>query len=94
MRGVLSEAMVMCASTPEAVEVLCPPESSQPGDPVDCSGITRQPDAQLNPKKKIFEAVAPDLKTNDSFHACYKGTALTVRGANITSKTLKNVQIK
>lgn len=94
MRGVLSEAMVMCASTPEKVEVLFPPEGCKPGDPVECEGFTRQPDAQLNPKKKIFESVAPDLKTNDNLQACYKGKALTVSGKNITSKSLKNVQIK
>merc|ERR1712004_396737 len=32
MRGILSEAMVMCASTPEKVEILSPPENSKPGD--------------------------------------------------------------
>ena len=34
MRGVLSEAMVMCASTPEKVEILVPPEGAVPGDRV------------------------------------------------------------
>lgn len=34
MRGVLSEAMVMCASTPEKVEILDPPSGSQIGDVV------------------------------------------------------------
>lgn len=34
MRGVTSEAMVMCASTPEKVEVLTPPPGSVPGDRV------------------------------------------------------------
>ena len=34
MRGILSEAMVMCASSPEAVEILTPPEGAQPGDRV------------------------------------------------------------
>ena len=34
MRGITSEAMVMCASSPEAVEILAPPEGSQPGDRV------------------------------------------------------------
>ena len=31
MRGIMSEAMVMCASTPEKVEILSPPEDSIPG---------------------------------------------------------------
>merc|ERR1719346_838780 len=65
MRGIMSEAMVMCASTPEKVEILTPPEDSKPGDLVYVEGFERKPDAQLNPKKKIFEACAPDLKVND-----------------------------
>lgn len=32
MRGVLSQAMVMCASSPEKVEILAPPKGSVPGD--------------------------------------------------------------
>lgn len=94
MRGVLSEAMVMCASTPEKVEVLSPPEGSQPGDLIECEGYTRQPDAQMNPKKKIFETVAPDLKTNDTLEACYMGKRLNVAGKSITAKSLNNVPIK
>ncbi|XP_017093788.2 aminoacyl tRNA synthase complex-interacting multifunctional protein 1 [Drosophila bipectinata] len=95
MRGVTSEAMVMCASTPEKVEVLSPPAGAVPGDLVYCEGYPRQPDAQLNPKKKIFEACAPDLKTNDALVACYKGAALHVPGkGNVVAQTLKNVSVK
>lgn len=32
MRGVLSQAMLMCASSPEKVEILTPPNGSVPGD--------------------------------------------------------------
>ena len=64
--------MVMCASTPEKVEILTPPAGSKPGDPVHVEGYPRNPDAQLNPKKKIFEACAPDLTVNGDKEACYK----------------------
>ncbi|XP_065366765.1 aminoacyl tRNA synthase complex-interacting multifunctional protein 1 [Calliphora vicina] len=95
MRGITSEAMVMCASTPEKVEVLSPPEGSVPGDLVHCEGYPRQPDAQMNPKKKIFETCAPDLKTNDALVACFKGAVLHVPGkGNVVAQTLKNVQVK
>lgn len=95
MRGVTSEAMVMCASTPEKVEVLAPPAGSVPGDIVVCEGYPRNPDAQLNPKKKIFETVAPDLKTNGELIACYKGKSLVVEGKGaVIAQTLKNVQVK
>jgi len=94
MRGIMSEAMVMCASTPEKVEILSPPAGSKPGDPVLVEGFTRNPDAQLNPKKKIFETCAPDLMVNDAKEACYKGVKWTVNGEPITSQTLTDVIVK
>jgi len=94
MRGIMSEAMVMCASTPEKVEIMAPPPGSKPGDFVQVEGYNRNPDAQLNPKKKIFEACAPDLKVNDAKQATYKGTLWTVNGQPVTSQTLVGVQIK
>ena len=68
----MSEAMVMCASTPDKVEILAPPPGSKPGDLVLVEGFTRKPDDVLNPKKKIFESCAPDLKVNDLKQATYK----------------------
>ncbi|XP_030563601.1 aminoacyl tRNA synthase complex-interacting multifunctional protein 1 [Drosophila novamexicana] len=95
MRGVTSEAMVMCASTPEKVEVLSPPTGAVPGDLVHCDGYVRQPDAQLNPKKKVFETCAPDLMTNSELVACYKGAPLHVPGkGNVVAQSLKNVLVK
>jgi hypothetical protein len=66
------QAMVMCASTPEKVEILSPPAGSKPGDVVVVDGFLRNPDSQLNPKKKIFETCAPDLTVNGNKEACYK----------------------
>lgn len=95
MRGIVSEAMVMCASCDKGVEVLIPPQGCSPGDFVECEGYSRNPDAVMNPKKKIFETVAPDLHTNDSLSACYKDKTLSVPGkGNIVAETLKNVPIK
>ena len=51
--GIMSHAMVMCASTPEKVEILDPPPSSKPGDKVTVEGFSGTPDQQLNPKKKV-----------------------------------------
>ncbi|KAI1304200.1 Aminoacyl tRNA synthase complex-interacting multifunctional protein 1 [Halotydeus destructor] len=95
MRGVTSEAMVMCASTPEKVEIMQPPEGAVPGDRVVTEGYPGEPDAQLNPKKKIWESVAPDLKTNDKLEATYKGAILTVPGKGaVKAPSLANVQVK
>lgn len=85
----------MCASTPERVEVLSPPPGCVPGELVACEGYARQPDPVMNPKKKIFETVAPDLHTDDDHRACYKGVPFSVPGkGNIISQTLKNVAVK
>lgn len=95
MRGIVSEGMVMCASTPDTVEVLRPPSDAVPGDLVSCDGFPRLPDAQLNPKKKIFETCAPDLHTNDALAACFKGVPWQVAGKGLVlADTLKAVAVK
>lgn len=95
MRGVLSEGMLMCASSPDKVEILLPPANAVPGDCVEVEGYVRRPDAVLNPKKKIWESVAPDLKVDGSKQATYKGVVLTIPGkGSVTSPSLINVQIK
>jgi methionyl-tRNA synthetase len=43
------------------------------GERVMFDGYAGDPDEQLNPKKKVFEAVAPDLTTNQDCVATYKG---------------------
>merc|ERR1711937_478787 len=99
MRGIMSEAMVMCASTPEKVEILAPPSGAAPGDVVTVPGFEGAPDEMIKPTNKkavsIFEQVAPDLKTNDNGEASYKGVAWEVKGkGSIKSQSLKNVQVK
>merc|ERR1712098_448451 len=44
MRGIVSEAMVMCASTPDKVEIMAPPPGAKPGDKVLVDGFTMNPD--------------------------------------------------
>lgn len=53
MRGILSEAMIMCAESPGKIEIIDPPAGCVPGDKVVCEGYTGQPDEQLNPKRKV-----------------------------------------
>lgn len=95
MRGILSEAMVMCASTPEKVELLGTPPNVKPGDRVVFDNYPGEPDTQLNPKKKIWESVAPDIKTDDNGVATYKGVEFKVAGVDGQFKSnLKNVNIR
>lgn len=95
MRGILSEAMVMCASTEEKVELLQPPENVKPGDKVVFANYPGECDDQLNPKKKIWEQVAPDIKTNSEGVAVYKECEFQViNSVGKFTSNLKNVQIK
>ena len=74
---------------------MLPPASAVPGDVVEVEGFVRHPDAVLNPKKKIWETVAPDLKVSESKLATYKGIVLTIQDKGpVTSPSLLNVQIK
>ncbi|XP_027850254.1 aminoacyl tRNA synthase complex-interacting multifunctional protein 1 [Aphis gossypii] len=91
IRSVLSEAMVMCASSPEKVEILEPPPGSVPGDYINVDGYTRSPDKVL----KVFEEIALDLKTDENLQATYKGIPWVVADKGIVvAKSLKNVKIK
>lgn len=95
LRGVLSEAMVVCASTPEKVELLIPPEGAQIGDRVTCSAYEGEPVAEINAKNKIFDAIQPDLKTNEQLIATYKGVPLEIKNKGpLKAPTLKNVPCK
>ena len=66
--GFPSHGMVLCASNADhtAVEFVAPPEGVALGERVTFDGITMQDPQPENKvaKKKIFEKLAPDLKTN------------------------------
>ncbi|XP_056109540.1 aminoacyl tRNA synthase complex-interacting multifunctional protein 1a [Rhinichthys klamathensis goyatoka] len=95
MRGVLSQAMVMCASSPEKVEILDPPSGAVAGDRVSVQGFPGEPDKELNPKKKVWEQVQPDLRTDDQCVATYKGAAFEVAGKGVCkAQTMSNSSIK
>lgn len=95
MRGILSQAMVMCASSPEKVEILAPPTGSVPGDRITFDAFPGEPDKELNPKKKIWEQIQPDLYTNDECVATYKGAPFEVKGKGVCrAQTMTNSGIK
>ncbi|XP_010150546.1 PREDICTED: aminoacyl tRNA synthase complex-interacting multifunctional protein 1 [Eurypyga helias] len=95
MRGVVSQAMVMCASSPEKVEILAPPPGAVPGDRITFEGFPGDPEKELNPKKKIWEQIQPDLHTNDQCVATYKGVPFEVKGKGVCrAETMANSGIK
>ncbi|XP_052243473.1 tyrosine--tRNA ligase, cytoplasmic-like [Dreissena polymorpha] len=95
MRGVMSSAMLMCASVqePRSVEPLTPPEGSSPGDRVFFEGHKGEPDEQLNPKKKVWEKLQVDLKTSDKLVAEWQGNTMMTKLGHVTCDSLKHAPI-
>lgn len=78
----------------ENVEPLKIPESVAAGTRITVDGYDGTPDVQLNPKKKVWEKLQADLKTNDAGVATWQGNfLLTADGQQILS-SLANVSIK
>ncbi|GBP81096.1 Tyrosine--tRNA ligase, cytoplasmic [Eumeta japonica] len=99
MRGIESKGMVLCASVeePKQVEPLLPPVDSKPGDRIVIEGYeTGAPDDLLNPKKKIWEKLQPDLKTNEDLIVVWQGNKLLsiINGNPVTTRSMKNAPIK
>ena len=57
-----------------------------------CSGV---PDPMLNPKKKIWEQIQPELQVNADGIATYKGASWKVEGKGVCkAPTARNQGIK
>lgn len=72
MRGIKSQAMVLCASDENTVEFVNPPLGSKAGDKIFFEGYDITPETQLNPKKKIWETVQPGFTTTSDLNVIYK----------------------
>ncbi|XP_076466905.1 tyrosine--tRNA ligase, cytoplasmic-like [Babylonia areolata] len=97
MRGIESCAMLMCASVdePRAVEPLNPPASCSPGDRVCVEGFESvTPDEKLNPKKKVWEKLQPDLRTSGECVAEWQGSPLMTKDGVVSAASLKGAPIK
>jgi len=107
LKGIESKGMVLCASVTKedgtkCVEPLIAPEGAVAGDRVHVEGYEDgQPDEQLNPKKKVWEKLAVDLKTSSSHaadgscQAQWQGNPLVVTGkGDIRAKSLQGAPIK
>ncbi|EPS58894.1 hypothetical protein M569_15918, partial [Genlisea aurea] len=79
MRGIKSQAMVLAASNSDhtKVELVEPPEGAAVGERVSVPGMEGSPDDVLNPKKKVWETVQADLRTDGEGVARYGDLALT-----------------
>lgn len=86
MRGIKSHAMVLCATAADGskVELLAPTDTSKvkPGDRVYIEGQEGEPEKTLNPKKKYWETVQPDLKTGDDLLAYFGEKPFLIKTAS------------
>ncbi|PKI82884.1 G4 quadruplex nucleic acid binding protein [Malassezia vespertilionis] len=78
MRGIKSYGMLLCATSKDGkeggIDPVSPPEGSVPGDVIFVDGYQgMQPLEQMNPKKKVFEAIQPDYMTTDTKQAAWYG---------------------
>ncbi len=71
-----------------------PPEGSAPGERVTAEGFDGEPEEQLNPKKKVFEQIQPDLLTNAESVACYKGQPLRTQSGVCRVSSIVDGSIK
>ncbi|KAK9808921.1 hypothetical protein WJX72_006429 [[Myrmecia] bisecta] len=95
MRDVMSYGMVLCASNAahDKVDPIIPPEGVPLGEKIVFSGFEGEPEAVLNPKKKIFEKIAPDLATDAIGVANYKGVPFMTSNGPVTS-SIPNASVK
>jgi tyrosyl-tRNA synthetase len=85
----------VCSDEPRQCEPLDAPAGSQPGDRVRVESYeTGEPDAVLNPKKKVWETLQGDLRVSVNGIAEWQGNALQTERGSITTKIIKNVPIK
>eukprot|EP00741_Cyanophora_paradoxa_P002146 tig00000553_g2081.t1 len=99
MRGIVSQAMVLAASNAEHTEVQLVevPEGTKVGERVFFEGPEAQPWADpeevLNPKKKVFDKVAPDLRTDAAGVAMYKSMPMRT-SAGICKAPIPNGNVR
>ncbi|XP_069024189.1 aminoacyl tRNA synthase complex-interacting multifunctional protein 1-like [Embiotoca jacksoni] len=93
--GELNQAVLMCASSADKVEIIDPPSGAVPGDRVTLQGFLGEPDKELNPKQKVWEQVQSDLRTDGQCIATYKGAAFEVIGKGVCrAQTMSDSEIK
>ncbi|KAI4310769.1 hypothetical protein MLD38_035720 [Melastoma candidum] len=96
MRGIKSQAMVLAASNSDhtKVELVDPPEGAKVGERVTFPGFDGQPDDVLNPKKKIWETLQPDLHSGSDLVAYFKDIPLTTSAGVCKVSSIQNGSIR
>lgn len=84
LRGVVSQARLLCCSTSkDCIELLAPPTGSIPGDRVTFLNYPGDPDPELRAQQRVWETVQPDLQVDCRGVANYKGCGFEVKGKGL-----------
>lgn len=88
--------MLLAASNADhtLVELLIAPQGSKPGDRVFVEGYQGESYEVLNPKKKIWESVMPDLRTNAEAVAVFKDLPFRTENGMVKVKSIANGNVK
>merc|ERR1711957_805619 len=87
--GFPSHGMVLCASNADhtVVEFTVPPEGANIGERIVFEGFEGDPEPENKvAKKKIFDKLAPDLKTDDNGSVVWKGVVCTAGGGVVVAE--------
>eukprot|EP00501_MAST-03F_sp_TOSAG23-6_P001107 GSMAST32.ASY1.ANO1.1150.1 assembled CDS len=86
LAGVTSEGMVLCAKLGDAVQFVEPPVGAANGERIFIEGLSGTPATKSQvKKKKLWEAMAKDLKTNDECVATWQGKPLLTTAGSCRS---------
>lgn len=86
MLGFPSHGMVLCGVKEGTVKFVEPPKDAEIGERVMVDGFDGEPATENQViKKKMLEAIFPDLSTNSEGVACYKGVPLATTSGSCSS---------
>ena len=93
--GFPSHGMVLCAASDDSVQLVEPPADAVVGERMVVPGYEDGEPATENQvvKKKMLDAIFPDLATNDEGVACYKGIPFTTSAGPVLATDLCNVPV-
>ena len=92
--GFSSSGMVLAAKADGKVELVLPPQDSKVGEPVSIEGVPNEPAStgQVK-KKKIWDTVAKDLKTDSSGVAQWNGKDISTASGKCKAASLAGAPI-
>ena len=92
--GFNSTGLVLCAKNGDTVELVEPPAGSVVGERVCIEGFSGEPQSATQvKKKKCWDILAKELKTNDNGEASWKGGVMKTSAGACAAKCLKDSPI-